>query len=136
MPHSRVPQPFSLDEPIDFEDARQALKEIGRRRVSARQDLEKATGELVDAERDYRKERARKIGDATGTAVEKKEWLDGQTADLRHRRDGLEWTVKIIQERLADLDGQRASLHRLVEWSAALDPTVAEVWAQRKNGQT
>jgi len=131
-PHIRTPQPFILDDPLDYESGRLAAKTLNDRRVLARQELEKATEKLVDAERDYRKGRARKIGDATGTALEKKEWLDGETADLRHKRDGAEWAVKIIQERLAELDAQRASLHRLLEWSARLDPHAAELFAQRQ----
>jgi septal ring factor EnvC (AmiA/AmiB activator) len=131
-PHGRAPQPFVLTEPIDYEDGRMALKTINERRTVAREDLENATGKLIDAERDYRKERARLIGEASGTALEKKEWLDGKTADKRHERDGCEWAVKIIQERLEELDAQRASLHRLIEWSIQLDPTVAEARAHRR----
>lgn len=132
MPHHRTPQPFTLSDPIDYEDGRAALKEINLRRSAAREDLEKATGMLVDAERDYRKLRAEKIGQAEGTAVEKKEWLDGETADARHKRDGAEWAVKIVQERLAELDAQRASLHRLIEWSMKFDPLAAQTHAMSR----
>lgn len=132
MAHRRTPQPFTLSDPIDYEDGRAALKEINLRRSTARDDLEEATEKLIDAERDYRKGRAEKIVKAEGTALEKKEWLDGETADLRHRRDGAEWAVKIIQERLAELDAQRASLHRLIEWSMKFDPLAAQTHAQER----
>jgi hypothetical protein len=124
--------PFIMDEPLDYESGRVALKTINSRRMDALRDLENATQELTEAERAYRKERARVIGDLDGTALEKQVKLDGDTADFRHRRDGAEWAVKIIQERLRELDGQRASLHRLVEWSSRFDPHAAEVFAQGK----
>lgn len=132
MTHVRAPQPFILDDPLDYESGRLAAKTLNERRAAARSDLESATDRLCDAERDYRKERARRIGEASGTVDEKKVWLDSETADLRHARDGAEWAVKIIQERLAELDAQRASLHRLLEWSMRLDPMAAEVFAQRQ----
>ena len=131
MTHTRAPQPFILDDPLDYESGRLAAKTLNERRAAARSDLETATGKLVDAERDYRKRRAERIGVAKGTVDEKKAWLDGDTADLRAKRDGAEWAVKIVQERLAELDAQRASLHRLLEWSMRLDPMAAEVYAQR-----
>lgn len=127
MSHNRVPQPMTLTEPLDYEDARAAMKALAQSRKVAREGFEEATQKLVDAEREYRKGRslARVECEAT-TAADRKEEIDGKTADLRHERDGAEWAVKIAQEKLEEIDAQRASVHRLVEWSMKLDPFAQE----------
>lgn len=127
MSHTRVPQPMTLTEPIDFEDAREALKALASKRKAYRKELEKATSRLVEAERDYRKGRATaRVQCESTTAADRKEEIDGNTADLRHARDGAEWGVKIVQEKLEEIDAQRASVHRLVDWSMKLDPFAQE----------
>jgi hypothetical protein len=120
---------------LDYEDGRLAARRLNERRADALKDLERATETLVDAEREYREDRSRRIVEATGTSIEKKEFVDGKTAVSRAKRDGAEWAVKLVQEKLAELDGQRASLHRLIEWSMRLDPRAAEVYAQRMDSR-
>ena len=139
MTHDRVPQPMTLTEPIDYEDARQALKALAQQRKTYRQELEEATSRLVDSEREYRRGRATaRVKCEATTAADRKEEIDGATADLRHVRDGAEWGVKIVQEKLEEIDAQRASVHRLVDWSMKLDPFAQEqrdrvpVHAQRR----
>lgn len=121
------PQPYELREPIDFEDGREALSELANRRKNTRLELERETETLIDAERDYRKGRASARVNATSTtALDRKDEIDSATADLRHARDGAEWRVKISQEKLEEIDAQRASMHRLVDWSMRLDPFATE----------
>lgn len=138
MSHSRVPhtfgltEPFSRREPIDYEDAREALRKLAEQRREALQDLETESFALVDAERDYRKGRAEARVSCKGTtAADRKDEIDSATADLRHTRDGARMRVDIVKEKLEEVDGQRASVHRLVDWSAQLDPLVAEARGQR-----
>lgn len=127
MSHARVPQPMTLTEPLDFEDAREAMKALAEQRKKTRGEFEQATGRLVDAEREYRKGRAlARVKCEGSTAADRKDEIDAATADLRHVRDGAEWAVKICQEKLQEIDAQRASVHRLVEWSMRLDPFAQE----------
>lgn len=129
----RAPQPFTLDDPLDYEDGREALKEINRRRQQTRLELETATGERIDAETLYRKARATKRLEVTASdGPGRKEQVDAWTTDEWAVRERAQQKVDILKEKLEEIDGQRASLHRLVEWSAQLDPTVAEARAQRQ----
>jgi hypothetical protein len=52
----------------------------------------------ADAERDYRKLKAEKWVHAEGTAEQKKAWVDGQTADLRHVRDIADGMVRACHQ--------------------------------------
>lgn len=132
MSHNRTPQPMTLTEPLDYEDGREAMKALAEQRKAARRGFEKATQALVDAELEYRKGRSlARVSCESTTAADRKEEIDGATADLRHTRDGAEWGVKIAQEKLEEVDAQRASVHRLVEWSMKLDPFAQE---QRDRG--
>ena len=126
---SRTPQPFhlgiefSLEQPLDYEDARSAAHTFATQRQEARQVLESAYAELAQAEHDYRKARASARGRAEGdTGKERDEWVDSETAGERLERDRAKFKVEIAKERLAEIDATRASFHRLVEWSARVDP--------------
>lgn len=133
MTHGRTPQPFGLEEPLDYEDARRAASELNRRRVEARHDLEQNHEDRIDAESVYRKARSLKRLEVTATdGPGRKEQVDAWTADEWNVWEKAKMRVDITREKLAEIDGQRASLHRLIEWSAALDPTVAEIMAQRR----
>jgi hypothetical protein len=133
MAHGRTPQPFLLDEPLDYEDGRAAASELNRRRVDARKDLEKHIDARIEAETVYRKARALKRLEVTATdGPGRKEQVDAWTTDEWAAKEKAQRAVDITKEKLEEIDGQRASLHRLIEWSQQLDPTVAEARAQRR----
>lgn len=123
------PQPFtlgtqfSLEQPLDYEEARAASRTFAEQRQEARKMLESAYAEMAEAERVYRvsrrTERARAQGD---TGKERDEWVDAETAGQRLERDRAKFKVEITKERLQEIDATRASFHKLVEWSAKVDP--------------
>lgn len=134
-----VPQPyelgvsrFALEQPLDFQDARAAARTFAEQRGEARRTLEGAYLKLADAERDYRRARmqarisAPKVERGEVTAGDRDDHVDSATADERRERDVARYTVEITKERLAELDATRASFHRLVEWSAKIDPAATE----------
>jgi predicted NAD/FAD-binding protein len=134
MSHCRTPQPFVLDEDdvLDYESGRTAGSELNRRRVEARRALEDAIKTRIEAETVYRKARATKRLEADASdAPGRKEQIDAWTADEWEAREKAQMAVDIWKERLEEIDGQRATLHRLLEWSMRLDPAAAEVQAQR-----
>jgi hypothetical protein len=127
------PQPFtlgtefSLEQPLDYEDARSAAHTFAVQRQEARQQLEAAYAESAQAEYDYRKARRRERAKAEGeTGKERDEFVDSATAGERLERDRAQFKVKVIGERLEEIDATRASFHKLVEWSAKVDPAAAE----------
>lgn len=136
MAHTRVPQPFTLDEDdvLDYESGRAASSELNRRRVDARKQLQAATEKRIELETLYRKARARAhVEGIEGKDAEaRKDALNDKVNAEWQARENQQAVVDMWKERLEEIDGQRASLHRLIEWSAQLDPAVAEVWAQRR----
>jgi hypothetical protein len=124
---------FSLEQPLDFEDARDAARKFAEQRQEARQMLESAYAEQAQAEFDYRKARREQRMKATDdTGKERDEFVDAATAEHRKARDLALYKVKIINERLEEIDASRASLHRLIEWSAAIDPAAEHDRSEQK----
>lgn len=115
-------QPFRFDQPIDMDDARQALRACAENRHQAREWLQRATLDRAEKEREYRKERARAWSSVEGTAKEKEDAVNDKTADQRYARDVAEGVIKAAQERLEEVDAERSSLHRLIDWSMKIAP--------------
>jgi hypothetical protein len=110
--------PMRFDQPLDQDDARQALHEIAAQRRQAREWYQRALESRADKERDYRKARAAAWAQHTdGTAKEREDRVNDVTADARYDRDVADGIVRAALERLAEVDGERASLHRLCDWS-------------------
>lgn len=117
------PKLYSLTEPLDMDDAREATKALGRQRQDAREHFERAIEKAADAERDYRKTLAFCFVKAEGdTAAQREANARAAAADASYKRDLKAGLVKAAQERLNEIDAVRASLHRLIEWSQRIDP--------------
>jgi hypothetical protein len=84
----------------------------------AQDELELAIRLAADRKMDHRKARALAYIQATGGAADQRR---AQVEDLastqEYERDIAEGMVRVCTERIAACDGERASLHRLVEWS-------------------
>lgn len=133
MTHARAPQPFTLQEPLDYEDAREAGKLYAKQRRDARENLEAAINTAKEKITAYRKAYALAFVSAQGdTAEARKADAQSRAADAEAAKWQAEQMVKVAHEKLAEIDGHRATFHRLVEWSKELDPTVAEIRAQRR----
>lgn len=65
-------------------------------------------------ERDYRKLRARRWVDAEGTAKQKEDWVDGETADARYERDVAKGLVLVARESVRSRQAQLSALQTLV----------------------
>lgn len=120
----RNPIPLSLDkpmqfaQPLDFTDARDALRECAQQRHQARDWKQRSMHAAADKEHTYRKARAVAWTLAPeGTAKMREDWVNDHTADARRERDWALYLIKAADERLAEVDGERASLHRLIDAS-------------------
>jgi hypothetical protein len=119
--------PFAFGQPLDQDDARQALRMVAEQRHQARDWYQRAIEQRADMERVYRKARAAAWARHTdGTAKEREDQVNDVTADARYERDVADGIVRAALERLAEVDGERASLHRLIDWSMRLDPHAQE----------
>jgi hypothetical protein len=127
MTHDRVPQPMTLAQPLDAEDARSAYRSYLSARSEARSDLERRHTELAEAERLYRRARAEKrVTIDAASAGERDDKVDAETADARYSRDVAKGMVKVTEERLEEIDRGLSSLNRIAEWSMRLDPAAQE----------
>lgn len=118
---------YTRGHPLDMEDARGAARAFGEMRRSARAMLETAVEAHAEAEREYRRGRARAyVTVEAKTAGERDSKVDDMAADLRYVRDVKKGLVDAAKEKLAEVDGERASFHRLLEWSMRLDAFAQE----------
>jgi hypothetical protein len=65
-------------------------------------------------ERDYRKLRSRKWVDAEGTAKQREEWVDAETADARYDRDIARGLVLVARESVRSRQAQLSAVQTLV----------------------
>lgn len=121
------PIPLSLDEPYEFEqaleidDARRGLHLLSEQRRQARSWLQRAIKDRAEKEKTYRQERARCWARSPeGTAKEREDKVNAETTQFRFERDVAEGVVLGAKERLEEIDADRASMHRLVDWSMSL----------------
>lgn len=109
--------PLDLRDPLSLGDARDSMQLLSRQRRSAEQELRDQIERAAQAEADYRRALAAEFVKVDGTAAEREAKARANVADLSYKRDLQHGLVKACQERLQGLDGERASLHRLVEYS-------------------
>jgi hypothetical protein len=116
------PTPLSLGEPLDLDDGRRAASLLARQCRSAVDALDQAVVRHAEAEHSYRKAYASKLIELRGQAVPVGLCLelakgDEVVAKLKFDRDLAKGMIDVCRERLRQLDGERASLRQLLEWS-------------------
>lgn len=115
---------LTLEDPLQVDEARRACQVIAERRRAARKALGDAMDDLAEKERLYRRRRAVCYVENVGapSAGMRDSIVDDEAADQRYDRDLAKGLVEMQQELLKEIDAERASLHRLVDWSMKLDP--------------
>jgi hypothetical protein len=111
------------DDPLNYDAAATSMREAGQRIRSVEEAHKLAIADAADAEALYRKT----IGDTFetyrtgGKGVEESLILARRdTWNLLREREKATGMVRYQLERLEDRRGERASIHRLVEWSGAM----------------
>jgi hypothetical protein len=110
--------------PLDYDDAQRRLHTVAQQIRDAEQRHRDAIEKAADAESAYRKGLAQSFvrHRADGKGAGEAELLaKGDVADLTRARDINSGMVRACLEELEDRRGDRASLHRLVEWSAKVN---------------
>lgn len=114
-----------MSDPFDFHAAHRAMQDITRRIQAAHAQYEQAVERKARAESDYRRLLAGRVVEhrAAGKGAGEAELLArgdchqaGYDRDLAAGMERAAWAV------LEDLRGQRASVHRLAEWSRTISP--------------
>jgi hypothetical protein len=134
------PVPMRFVDPLDYEDARQALKASAERIRAAEDQLETQIKDAAEAEAEYRKALARKIidlrtGEKPKGATEAETLAKGSDAVAAYSqiRDVKRDMVKHAFAVLEDRRGDRASLHKVVDWSQRLDASAS---LREREGET
>lgn len=117
---SANPTPLHLAEPLGIDEARAASRALASQRRNAEQTLEDAVEHAASAEQKYRKAYARAIVTVEGPAVVKEAQAKANAAAEAYERDLAIGMVKVAQERLRGLEGERSQLRALMDLSSKL----------------
>lgn len=122
-----MPAPYQLKQPVDLLDARMMARELAKRRREAREQYENALILAADAHLKFRRAKKQAWLHAEGrTAEERKVDAENRAAEAEKEHALQEGWVKARQELLREIDADRASLHKLMEWSMKLDAYAQE----------
>lgn len=121
------PTPIYLSEPLGIDEARAASRALASQRRLAEANLESAIKTAAETELTYRKAKAIEHTKAAGegTAAQRDAIVNAATAQERYERDLAAGQVKVWQERLKGLEGERSQLRGLIELSARTFGAVA-----------
>jgi hypothetical protein len=116
------PTPLSLGDPLDLDDGRRAASKLARQCREGVEALDRAVKAHSEAEHTYRIAYAKKLVELRGDAVPVGVATDlakgdETVAQLKYERDLAKGMIDVARERLRQLDGERASLRQLLEWS-------------------
>jgi hypothetical protein len=115
---SADPRPLTMTDPLDIEDARVASRRLAEQRREAEQTHELAVEYAAAKERDYRKALAQAFVTVDGgTAAVREAQARASVADRSYERDVAAGMVRVAQERLRGLEGERSMLKSLLEMS-------------------
>lgn len=111
-------------EPMSYHDSEARMQSMAKRIRLAEKAFAKANEDAATAEALYRRSlgsRFKELRDA-GTAVEAAmTQARGELFNLSRERDIAAGRVRLRLEQLDDRRGERASLHKLVDWSGGID---------------
>ena len=109
---------YHLDNPLHGGEAREAAHRLSEIRRRAEAELEAAIEKAGATEAAYRKTLARAFVTVDGaTAAQREAAARSVASDAAYDRDLAAGMVKVCQERLRGLEGDRAMLRVLIEWS-------------------
>ena len=113
-------------QPLDYAQAKEGARKIAERRRGATGKLETAIKEAAAAEAEYRKSLSRRIVElrdagVAATACEAQAKGEDGIAFLLAERDVKAGMIAVQQSHISEIEGERASFHRLMEWSMKLN---------------
>jgi hypothetical protein len=119
-----MPETENRVEPMSYADAERRMGAMAQSIRAAEKALETASEDAANAEAFYRKSLGEKFGAlrSEGVAVEAaKIQAHGELFQLSKERDIAAGRARKALEVLEDRRGERASLHKLVDWSGGVD---------------
>lgn len=128
------PAPMRFKDPLEFEDARQALRASAERIRAAEDEIETQITRAAEADAEYHRALARKVislrtdEESPMRATEAELCARGseEVSQYAQARDIERDRVKLCFAILEDRRGDRASLHKVVDWSMRAAPEVQQ----------
>ena len=114
------PVALHLERPLEIDEARTAARAMASQRREAEQTLQACVERAAETERAYRQAFSVAFVKAEGTAAAREAEAKAASADECYQRDLAAGMVKVQQERLRGLEGERSMLKSLVDWSSRL----------------
>lgn len=114
------PSALHLGNPLEMHDAREAAHRLAIQRREAERWLQESVEKAAETEAHYRRCYAKVYMRLTGPVTEREAQTKALTADEGYERDLAAGMVKVATERLRGLEGERAILRQLTEWSAKM----------------
>lgn len=138
-PPLKMDQPYDQGEPLDMDDARRAASALAQRRRDVEDDLKTQAGEVVRCENIYRKQVSiamvqLRAGGMAATVVKDHARAEKAVMDALVEWRAAEGVHESIDQRLRGLEGERAMLRMLTEWSAKINLQERE-WQHTQAGQ-
>lgn len=127
------PTPMEFADPLDYEDARQALKTSATIIRACETDIDEQIQRAANASAEYNAQLARKVITLRTNHAEGEKAMGATEAELRAKgsaelsayataKDIEEGRVKLAFAKLENRRGDRASLHKIVDWSMRFVP--------------
>ena len=107
--------------PLDFGQIVERFRNVSIQRRDALRDWERAIHAAAQAEAEYRKAYAIAIVKAEGTAAVREALARAEVVELSAKRDVTRDMKDVCKERVRGLEGERANLNGLADWSKRLD---------------
>lgn len=109
-----------LAQPLSIDEAREASRAVALQRREAERNLEIAVEKAASTEREYRKVLATAHANhaGEGTAAQREAQARADAAHHAYERDLAAGMVKVCQERLRGLEGERSQLRAIMDLSA------------------
>ena len=124
------PELLTLKDPLSMGDAREASRQLALTRRATETELERQTVVAADKEFVYRRRLAEEIIKAEGPVPVREATAKAEASREARDRDIAQGMVRVLQERLRGLEGERAMLRALVDWS------MRELDRQQPTGET
>lgn len=106
---------------LDYGEIVTKFRQVSEQRRAALQVWEDAIQKAADAEAEYRKAYSIAIVSAEGTAAVREALARAAVVTESAKRDVTKGMVDVCKERVRGLEGERANLNGLADWSKRID---------------
>jgi hypothetical protein len=127
--------PLHLERPLEIDEARLASRRMAEQRRAAEDQLQRLVEDAAESERQYRLAFSKAFIAADGIAAEREAKAKSASADECYKRDLAAGMVRVQEQRLRGLEGERSQLKSITDWSSRLRLDEREIIAGESYGR-